>query len=181
MATSVLTRSAVLRVDCDADWVFRELHDPRALMSCVPGGRITRILDARRFEARVVAGVGPFKIAYTGTGRIEDSDAGSRTASLTIAGGGIGMPPSRVRMAMVVSSLDSGAVLDMSFRMIIENTPLSRELVDFIVGDLLCRTVQRMKDQLERNLAHHAFHPRTDVGWIGGFHRRLQPCSIEDD
>ena len=149
MATSVLTRSAVLRVDRDADWVFRELHDPRALMSCVPGGRITKILDARRFEARVVAGVGPFKIAYAGTGHIKDSDSGSRTASLTIAGGGIGMPMSRVRMAMVVSSLDAGAVLYMSFRMTIENTLLSRELVNFIVGDLLGRTVQRMKVQLE--------------------------------
>jgi carbon monoxide dehydrogenase subunit G len=91
-----LTRNAVLRVERDADWVFRELHDPRALMSCVPGGRITKILDARRFEARVVAGVGPFKIAYAGTGHIKDSDSGSRTASLTIAGGGIGMPMSRV-------------------------------------------------------------------------------------
>ncbi len=149
MATNVLTRNAVLRVDRDADWVFRELHDPRALMSCVPGGRITKILDARRFEARVVAGVGPFKIAYAGTGHIKDSDSGSRTASLTIAGGGIGMPMSRVRMAMVVSSLDAGAVLYMSFRMTIENTLLSRELVDFIVGDLLGRTVQRMKVQLE--------------------------------
>ncbi len=149
MATNVLTRHAVLRVDRDADWVFRELHDPRALMSCVPGGRITRILDARRFEARVVAGVGPFKIAYAGTGQIKDSDSGSRTASLTIAGGGIGMPPSRVRMAMTVSSLDAGAVLYMSFRMTIEKMLLSRELVDFIVGDLLGRTVQRMKAQLE--------------------------------
>lgn len=149
MATNVLSRNAVLRVDRDADWVFRELHDPRALMSCVPGGRITKILDAQRFEARVVAGVGPFKIAYAGTGQIKDSDPGSRTASLTIAGGGIGMPPSRVRMAMVVSSLDAGAVLYMSFRMTIEKTLLSRELVDFIVADLLGRTVQRMKVQLE--------------------------------
>ena len=149
MATNVLTRNAVLRVDRDADWVFRELHDPRALMSCVPGGRITKVLDARRFEARVVAGVGPFKIAYAGTGHIKDSDTGSRTASLTIAGGGIGMPMSRVRMAMVVSALDAGAVLYMSFRMTIENTLLSRELVDFIVGDLLGRTIQRMKAQLE--------------------------------
>jgi hypothetical protein len=52
-------------------------------------------------------------------------------------------------MAMVVSALDAGAVLYMSFRMTIENTLLSRELVDFIVGELLGRTVQRMKVQLE--------------------------------
>src|SRR5260370_29683398 len=102
-------------------------------MRCVPGGRITKILDAWRFEARVVAGVGPFKIAYAGTGHIKDSDSGSRTASLTIAGGGIGMPPSRVQMAMTVSSLDSGAMLYMSFRITIEKMILNRELLDFII------------------------------------------------
>src|SRR5260370_33592093 len=85
VVTNVLTRNAVLRVDRDADWVFRELHDPRALMSCVPGGRITKILDARRFEARVVAAAGPFKIADAGSGQIQDSNPGSRPAALTIA------------------------------------------------------------------------------------------------
>src|SRR5216683_1020087 len=88
VVTDVLTRNAVLRVDRDADWVFRELHDPKTL-------------------------------------------------------------PSRVRMAMVVSSLDAGAVLHMSFRMTIERTLLSRGLVDVIVGDLLGRTVQKMKARLE--------------------------------
>ncbi len=149
MATNVLTRQAEVRVDRDADWVFRELHDPRALVSCVPGGHVTKILDARRFEACVVAGVGPFKIAYAGTGQIAESDPGSRTASLTIAGGGAGMPPSRVQMSMTVWSVGPRAELSMSFRMTLEGKVLSRELVDFIVGDLLERTVQRIKLQLE--------------------------------
>src|SRR5260370_36446585 len=83
VATNVLTRHAVLRVDRDADWVFRELHDPRALMSCVPGGRITKILDARRFEARVVAGGGPFQDAYAGPGTFKGSGAGTPAGSPT--------------------------------------------------------------------------------------------------
>jgi hypothetical protein len=41
------------------------------------------------------------------------------------------------------------------------------------VNDLMVATAPA---QLERR----AFHPRTDVGWIGGFQRRFQPCSIED-
>jgi carbon monoxide dehydrogenase subunit G len=146
---SVLTRQAVVRVDRDADWVFRELHDPRALICCVPGGRITRIIDARRFEASVVAGVGPFKVAYAGTGHIKESDPGSRTASLTLAGGGVGMPPSRVRMSMVVWAVGPAAELEMSFRVALGCSLLSRELIDFIVGDLLDRTVGRIKLQLE--------------------------------
>jgi carbon monoxide dehydrogenase subunit G len=146
---SVLIRHAEVRVDRDADWVFRELHDLRALMGCVPGGHITRILDARRFEACVVAGVGPFKIAYAGTGHIKASNPGSRTASLTITGGGLGMPRSRVKMSMVVWSVAAGAELSMSFRITFEGKLMSRELVDFIAGDLLDRTVRRIKVRLE--------------------------------
>jgi carbon monoxide dehydrogenase subunit G len=138
-----------VRVDRDADWVFRELHDPRTLISCVPGGHITRIIDARRFEAYVVAGVGPFKIAYTGIGHIKESKPGSRTASLTIAGGGVGMPPSQVRMSMVVWAVGPGAELEMSFRLSLEGRLLSRELVDLVMGDLVDRTVRRIKLQLE--------------------------------
>jgi carbon monoxide dehydrogenase subunit G len=146
---SVLTRQAVVRVDRDADWVFRELHDPRALIRCVPGGHITRIIDARTFEASVVAGVGPFKITYAGIGHIKKSDPGSRTASLTIAGAGLGMPPSRVRMSMVVWAVGPGARLEMSFRVALGCNLLSRELIDLMVGDLLDRTLQRIKLQLE--------------------------------
>jgi carbon monoxide dehydrogenase subunit G len=146
---SVLTRRAAVRVDRDADWVFRELHNPRTLITCVPGGHIIRIIDARKFEACVVAGVGPFKIAYTGIGHIRESNPGSRTASLTIAGGGVGMPPSQVRMSMVVWAVGPGAELEMSFLLSLEGRLLSRELVDFIMRDLVDRTVGRIKLQLE--------------------------------
>ena len=147
--TTVLTRKAVVRVDRDPDWVFCELHDPRMLMSCVPGVRIIRIFDARRFEARVVAGVGPFKISYAGTVHIEDSDPGSRTASLNIAGGGVGVPATRVRMSMVISSVGHGAELCMYFRITLGAKLVSRELVELFVGDLLDKTVMRIKAQLE--------------------------------
>jgi carbon monoxide dehydrogenase subunit G len=144
-----LTRRAAVRVDRDADWVFRELHDPRALISCVPGACITKIFDARRFEARVVAGVGPFQLAYAGTGCVTHSDPRSRTASLTIAGAGLGMPPTRVRMAMVVSPCLRGAELRMSFRLTLASSFVRGKLLDSLVSDLLERTVHRMKVQLE--------------------------------
>ncbi|HYT11926.1 MAG TPA: SRPBCC domain-containing protein [Candidatus Nitrosopolaris sp.] len=145
----MLTRTAVVRVDRDPDWVFRELHDPAALLSCVPGGRITRIFDDHRFEACVVAGVGPFKITYAGTGRIKDSDPRARSASLTIAGSGVGVPPAKVRMTMAIAEVGRSAELCMSFRVMLAGSRVSRALVDCIVGDLLDRTVRRIKVQLE--------------------------------
>lgn len=184
MATdrSVLTRQAMVRVDRDADWVFCELHDPKALISCVPGGRITRIIDARTFEASVVAGVGPFKITYSGIGHIKKSNPGPRTASLTIAGSGAGMPPSQVRMSMVVIAVGPGAQLDMSFRVALGCNLLSRELIDLMAGDLLDRIVQRIKLQLESSSCESNGSCRSgpDVGWMSGCNGRSN-TSIESD
>ena len=148
-AATVLTRKALVRIDRDADSVFRELHDPAALLGCVPGGRLTRVLDDHRFEACVMAGVGPFKIGYAGTGRIEDSDPDSRAASLTITGAGAGMPQTRVRMSMLISPDGPGAELHMAFRVTLMGKLASRDLVDLVVGDLLDRTVRRIKVHLE--------------------------------
>jgi len=148
-AATVLTRRALLRVDRDADSVFHELHDPAALLGCVPGGRLTRVFDDHRFEACVMAGVGPFRITYAGTGHIEDSDPGSRAASLTITGAGAGLPPTRVRMSMVISPDGPGAELRMSFRVTLIGKLASRGLVDLVVADVLDRTVRRIKVHLE--------------------------------
>ena len=148
-AATVLTRKALVRIDRDADSVFRELHDPAALVGCVPGGRLTRVFDDQSFEACVMAGVGPFKIGFAGTGHIEDSDPGSRAASLTITGAGAGMPQARVRMSMVISPHGPGAELRMAFRVTLLGKLASRDLVDLVVGNLLDRTVRRIKVHLE--------------------------------
>src|SRR4029077_19670644 len=100
----VVRLRGVTQVDRDPDWVFSELHDPETLLRCVPRGRLTRQVGPGRFEARIAIGVGLFKFAYSGTGRIVDSDLTSRTASMTLAGrAGSNVPQVRVRMAMTVA------------------------------------------------------------------------------
>jgi carbon monoxide dehydrogenase subunit G len=46
-------------VDRDPDWTFRQLHDPERLLACVPGASLIRLVDSRKFEARILVGVGP--------------------------------------------------------------------------------------------------------------------------
>src|SRR6266851_7826506 len=101
----VLSLSRVTQVDRDPDWVFRRLHDPETLLACVPGGSLTRVIDAERFEGRIVIGAGPFKFAYYGDGRIVDSDPKGRTASLRLHGlPAPQMPCVQIRMSMAVRS-----------------------------------------------------------------------------
>jgi carbon monoxide dehydrogenase subunit G len=148
----VLTLHCVTQVDRDPDWVFSELHDPRTLLSCVPGGRLTRLVGPRRFEARIVVGAGPFKFTYSGTGRIVDSDPLLRTASMTLNGSATSNVPSiRIRMAMAVHPHVRGSEIQMSFRVVVSDQTglLARQWIDPIACELLDHTVRRVKHQLE--------------------------------
>src|SRR4029077_20543998 len=131
---------------------FSELHDPQTLLGCVPGGRLTRQVGPGRFEARIAIGVGPFKFAYIGTGRIVDSDLTSRTASMTLAGrADSNVPHVRVRMAMAVVAHRRGSEIQMDFRIIVSDRTglLSRTWIDPIACDLLDRTIRQVKVRLE--------------------------------
>jgi len=112
----VLAVAGMTCVARDPDWIFQELHDPEKLVGCVPGARLTRLVDERSFEAQIVVGVGPLKIAYAGRGRIVASNPQRRTASLTLDGRSLGnMPPVRVRMAMAIQRRACGASIRMAF------------------------------------------------------------------
>ena len=145
-----LTRMA--QVERDPDWVFRQLHDPEKLLGCVPGGSLTNVIDAERFEGRVVVGAGLFTFACRGDGRIIDSDPKARTASLNLHGlAARPLPQIRIRMSMAVHGHPRGSEVQMSFRVTVVDRSglLNRSWVDPIATNLLDRTVRQIKQQLE--------------------------------
>jgi carbon monoxide dehydrogenase subunit G len=148
----VLRLKGAAHVDRDPDWVFDELHDPETLLNCVPGGSLTKLIGPRRFEARIAVGIGPFKFAYSGTGRIIDSDPKSRTASMALYGRpASNLPQIRIRMAMTVLGHPRSSEIQMAFRVVISDPIrlMSRAWVDPIARDLLDRTIRRVKQRLE--------------------------------
>lgn len=148
----MLRLSAVTQVARDPDAVFQELHDPQTLLSCVPGGSLTRLIDSRTFEGRIGIGAGPFKFGYAGRGSIVASDPQSRTASMVLnADHRDGVPALRIRMAMAIHSRARGSEIHMFFRVTVPDHAdlLTRAWVDPIACDLLDRTVRRLKRRLE--------------------------------
>jgi carbon monoxide dehydrogenase subunit G len=153
----VISLSGVIVVDRDPDWTFRELHDPERLLACVPGARLTRLIDNHRFEARILVGVGPFKIAYSGAGRIVASNPGLRTASIALTGRSMpNMPSVRVRMSMAIRRHPRGSEIRMAFQVGLADPSglLSVGLVDSIARDTVDRTINRIKQQLEDTPDH---------------------------
>ena len=148
----VLSLKGLTQVDRDPDWVFGELHDPDTLLDCVPGCSLTRRLGPSTFEARVALGAGPFKLTYSGTGRIVASDPESRSASMTLNTHPTAMLPHvRIRMAMAIRHNSRGSEIQMSFRVVLSDTTglLTHTWVDPIACELLDRTIRRVKQRLE--------------------------------
>jgi carbon monoxide dehydrogenase subunit G len=148
----VLSLTGLTQVDRDPDWVFGELHDPDTLLGCVPGCSLTRSVGPRKFQARIALGAGPFKLNYSGTGRIVDSDPKSRTASMTLdTHPTSNLPHVGIRMAMAVHPNSRGSEIQMSFRVVVSDSTglLSRTWVDPIACELLDRTIRRVKQRLE--------------------------------
>ena len=153
-----LSFSRMTQVDRDPDWVFRRLHDPEMLLGCVPGGGLTKLIDSERFEGRIVIGAGPFHFACAGEGRITGSDPRARTASMKLQS-----PCVRIWMSMAVHGTPRGSEVRMWFWATVADGTgvLNRGWVDPIAGDLLDRTVHRIKRQLES----------TDEQWPGMNHQ----------
>jgi carbon monoxide dehydrogenase subunit G len=148
----VLRLKGAAHVDRDPDWVFSQLHDPETLLTCVPGGSLTRLVGPKTFEARIAVGIGPFKFASSGTGRVIDSNPKARTASMTLCGHrSSNAPHIRIRMAMTVLAHLKGSEIQMAFRVVIvDRTGLvSPAWVNPIASDLLDRTIRRVKQRLE--------------------------------
>lgn len=150
MATLALSASTF--VTRDPDWVFCELHDPRTLVSCVPGAILTRLTGPHSFEARIPVGFGPIQSHFIGTGRITSSDPRRRTASLELIGDTVeNLTPFRVHMSMAIAARNEGAEVRMSFDVLVSDRTglLTSAWLDPIACDLLDRTTRRIKQQLE--------------------------------
>ena len=150
---TTLSLDAVTFVSRDPNWVFRELHDPKTLLGCVPGATLTRLTGPGSFQARIAIGLGPFKAQYEGTGRIVASNPMTRTASLELTG-----DPSpnlaaalRVRMAMSIAVRTGGSEIRMTFDVAMSDRTgmLANGWLDPLACDLLDRTTRRLKQQLE--------------------------------
>ena len=149
---TTLALSAVTFVRRDPDAVFRELHDLKALVGCVPGATLTRLEEPSAFEARIGVGLGPVRAEYKGHGRITASDPKKRTASLeVIADPAANLAAIRIRMAMAIARRTNGSEIRMSFDVAMSERTwlLSQAWVDPIACDLLDRTTRRLKQHLE--------------------------------
>jgi uncharacterized protein len=67
-----------------ADTVFAAMLDVRGVATCMPGATIGGETEDGSLEATVAVRVGPIRLTYGGTVRVEDADPASHTARLRV-------------------------------------------------------------------------------------------------
>jgi carbon monoxide dehydrogenase subunit G len=152
LSPTLIRLRAVTQVDRDPDWVFRRLHDLEMILSCVPGGNLTRRIDSRTFEARILISVGPFKFGFAGKGRIVASDPRSRTAAISLRANPVtNVPTVRIRMAMAIGDSPRGSEIQMSFRVAVWDRRglITQGLVKPIAYDLFDQTIRTLRQRLQ--------------------------------
>jgi carbon monoxide dehydrogenase subunit G len=160
MTTSTWTRhdlpvllrlSSALRIERDPDHLFGELQQLDRFFECVPGVSLTRVLDPRTVEARMVVGLGPITIAYDGTARMVTSDRISRMASIDLQGRADVWGSARANMKMTVRPVAGGSSLHTSVWLALtgRTTLLGRDLLHRIADEMYARTGDRIKRRLE--------------------------------
>jgi carbon monoxide dehydrogenase subunit G len=68
-----------------ADAVFKAMMDVRAVATCLPGATIGEETEDGAMQATVAVKVGPIRMTYGGTVRVEDVDAEARTATMRVS------------------------------------------------------------------------------------------------
>jgi carbon monoxide dehydrogenase subunit G len=67
-----------------ADTVFEAMLDVRGVAGCMPGATIGEQTEDGSLEATVAVRVGPIRLTYGGTVRVEDADRAARTARMRV-------------------------------------------------------------------------------------------------
>jgi carbon monoxide dehydrogenase subunit G len=155
--TVLLRLSSALRIDRDPDCLFGQLHHPETLFECVPGVSLTRVLDPRTVEARIVVGIGPFTAAYSGSARIVRSDQSLRKTSIDLEGQSDIWGSVRAHMRLTVRPAAGGSSLRTSVRLAMtgRSTLLGRPILHRVAGEMFARTGDRIKGRLEEDLRAH--------------------------
>ena len=89
--------------------VWKFLSDPAKIVTCVPGAKITEVIDERTFKGAISIKVGPVVTDYNGEAKIERLDEANH--ELELSGNGFdtkGKGSASMKMTGQLSKLDDG-------------------------------------------------------------------------
>ncbi len=134
------------------DTVYAFLVDVNRVVQCMPGAELSEVVDPETFKGKVKIKVGPITVAYNGTARIVERDAGLRRAVLEASGKETTGPGSaQAKAIMTVAEAGSGSevVLATDYTVAGRVANFGRGVMEDVSRRLVSQMAACIKERLE--------------------------------
>jgi carbon monoxide dehydrogenase subunit G len=142
--------------------VFAFLLDVNRVVKCMPGAELSEVVDPDTFKGKVKIKVGPITVAYNGTARIAERDAGARTATLEADGRETTGPGSaRAKAHMSVVEAEGGSTVKIA-----TDFTVAGRVANFgrgVMEDVSKRLVGQMADCIKATLEEPDAAPAAEM------------------
>lgn len=134
------------------DTVYAFLVDVNRVVQCMPGAELSEVVDPETFKGKVKIKVGPITVAYNGTARIVERDAGLRRAVLEASGKettGPGSAQAKATMTVTEAGSGSEVVLATDYTVAGRVANFGRGVMEDVSRRLVSQMAACIKERLE--------------------------------
>ena len=142
-----ITNSFRVPLPADRAWVV--LMDVERIAKCLPGAKLTGIVDDKTYEGEVSLRLGPMSFVFRGKAFFEDRDDAARTATIKAAGSDYkGRGRAQATTKLSLRSDGQGAQVD-----VVSDLTLTGALTQFERGGgIISDVAAKIFDEFERRL-----------------------------
>ena len=136
-------------VDARPSWLFDQLCDPSAVVACVPGAALTRVLDSQRFEANVSVGIGPLMVTCAGHGVLLASRSRRRIWLSLQGSDATAASHARAHLLATVGECAEGSMIQARWNLLVagHTARFNRRFVSLVTWQLMEQTANRMRSR----------------------------------
>lgn len=148
-------------VPVDADEAWKILLDIQSIAPCVPGAKLTEIVDEKTYKGTISVKLGPVALTFNGRTNFENIDEAERSAQLIAQGNDTkGRGGANAKVKFHIKNVDSGARVFIS-----TNLQLSGSVAQYGRGvGMIKDLAQQIIDQFSENLQKNVITPSIEPG-----------------
>ena len=148
-------------VPVDADEAWKILLDIESIAPCVPGAKLTEIVDEKTYKGTISVKLGPVALTFNGRTSFENIDEAERSAQLIAQGNDTkGRGGANAKVKFHIKNVDSGARVFIS-----TNLQLSGSVAQYGRGvGMIKDLAQQIIDQFSENLQKNVITPSIEPG-----------------
>jgi carbon monoxide dehydrogenase subunit G len=162
-------------VPVGADEAWKILLDIESIAPCVPGAKLTEIVDGKTYKGTISVKLGPVALTFNGRTSFENIDEAERSAQLIAQGNDTkGRGGANAKVKFHIKNVDGGARVFIS-----TNLQLSGSVAQYGRGvGMIKDLAQQIIDQFSENLQKNVITPSIEPGEQGSTPQSAAPAQV---